>query len=41
MVVSPEGHIWFVAVNNNLEDTFDLDDVINVLWEFQLEKGNL
>ena len=40
MFVNPEGHIWFVAVNNNLEDTFDVDNVINVLWEFQLEKGN-
>jgi hypothetical protein len=40
MIVSPDGYIWFVAVNNNSEDTFDVDNVINVLWEYQLEKGN-
>jgi hypothetical protein len=40
MVVSPDGYIWFVAVNDNLEDTFDVDNVINVLWEYQLEKSN-
>jgi hypothetical protein len=40
MIVSPDGYIWFVAVNNNSEGTFDVDNVINVLWEYQLEKGN-
>ncbi|MHC4727492.1 MAG: hypothetical protein ACYS17_09720 [Planctomycetota bacterium] len=40
MIVSPDGYIWFVAVNDNLEDTHDVDNVINVLWEYQLEKGN-
>ena len=40
MIVSPDGYIWFVAVNDHLEDTHDMDNVINVLWEFQLEKGN-
>ncbi len=39
MIVSPDGYIWFVAVNNNLEDTFDVDNVVDVLWEYQLEKG--
>jgi len=41
MIVSPDGYIWFVAVNDNLEDTHSVDNVINVLWEYQLEKGNL
>ena len=40
MIVSPDGYIWFVALNTNSEDTFDVDNVINVLWEYQLEKGN-
>jgi hypothetical protein len=40
MIVSPDGYIWFVALNNNPEDTFDVDNVINVLWEYQLEKTN-
>ena len=40
MIVSPDGYIWFVALNNNSEDTFDVDNVINILWEFQLEKSN-
>jgi hypothetical protein len=39
MIVSPEGYIWFVAVNDHLEDTHDVDNVIDVLWEYQLEKG--
>ena len=39
MIVSPDGYIWFVAVNDNLEDTHDVDNVINVLWEYQLEKA--
>ncbi|MCP4260005.1 MAG: hypothetical protein GY774_21195 [Planctomycetes bacterium] len=40
MVVNQDGYIWFVAVNNNLEDTFSVDQVVDVLWEFQLEKSN-
>ena len=40
MIISPDGYIWFVAVNDYLEDTYDMDNVINVLWEFQLEKFN-
>lgn len=39
MIVSQDGYIWFVAVNDNLEDTHSLDNVIKVLWEYQLEKG--
>ena len=39
MIVSPDGYIWFVAVNDNLEDTYDVDNVVDVLWEYQLEKG--
>lgn len=41
MIVSPDGYVWFVAVNDNLEDTHSVDNVIKVLWEYQLEKGNL
>jgi len=40
MIVSPDGYIWFVAVNDNLEETHDVDNVIKVLWEYQLEKSN-
>ena len=40
MIVGPDGYIWFVAVNNNLQDTFEVDNVINVLWGFRLEKSN-
>jgi len=39
MIVSPDGYIWFVAVNDNLEDTHSVNNVIEVLWEYQLEKG--
>jgi hypothetical protein len=40
MIVSPDGYVWFVAVNDNLEDTYDVDNVVDVLWEYQLEKSN-
>ena len=39
MIVSSDGYIWFVAVNDSLEDTHSVDNVIQVLWEYQLEKG--
>ena len=39
MIVSPDGYVWFVAINDRLEDTQGVDDVIKVLWEYQLEKG--
>jgi hypothetical protein len=40
MIVGPDGYIWFVAVNDNLEETHNVDNVIKVLWEYQLEKSN-
>ena len=40
MVVNQDGYIWFVAINNNLEDRFSVDQVVDVLWEYQLEKSN-
>ncbi len=39
MIVSPDGYIWIVAINDTLEDTYGVDNVIKVLWEYQLEKG--
>jgi hypothetical protein len=39
MVVGQDGYIWFVAVNDTLEETDGVDNVIKVLWEYQLEKG--
>lgn len=39
MIVSSDGYVWFVAVNDSLEDTHSVDNVIEVLWEYRLEKG--